>query len=119
LTPEAQRIAIAEAHGWKKYGKPYPSFDTGEDVQWWKKNDACGECCDLPDYLNDLNAIHAAEGTIFEDEIMWQKYRDEEFRFLLANDTRPLSAAQRCECFLKAIGKWEPDALLSQRSKQS
>jgi len=85
VTPEAQRIAIAEA---------------------------CGEDSDsivrelIPDYLTDLNAMHEAEKVLNEkqDHIMNDTLWDMcEGRKYLWHAT----AAQRAEAFLRTIGKWE------------
>lgn len=91
MKPEQQRIAIAEACGWK--------------IAHW---DHAGT--PLPDYLNDLNAIHEAEGRIQLDQearygnyLLKIVYRDR-------NGIRTIwhtTAAQRAEAFLRTIGKWE------------
>ena len=86
MTPEQQRIAIAEA--------------CGED------NDSIYRDL-IPDYLNDLNAMHEAEKTLTDKA-------HEEFRLnlyeVLGDDSRLIvssTAAQRAEAFLLTIGKWE------------
>lgn len=56
----------------------------------------------LPDYLNDLNAIHEAEKLIMdESSIIYVEY--------LGQISCPwhATAAQRAEALLKTIGKWE------------
>ena len=88
VTPEAQRIAIAEACGWK----------TGyRDPEAWHP---------LPDYLSDLNAMHEAEKVLNEkqDHIMNDTLWDMcEGRKYLWHAT----ASQRAEAFLRTIGKWK------------
>ena len=91
MTQEAQRVAIAEA---------------------------CGEDSDsivrelIPDYLNDLNAMHEAEMILPRPTYhvdYWQKGYGR-FQTLLAEFTiTPYSAtaAQRAEAFLRTIGKWK------------
>ena len=63
----------------------------------------------LPDYLNDLNAMHEAEETLMHDDPhgygcyscdLYEQY----------GHTVHLSAAQRAEAFLRTIGKWEEKA---------
>ena len=89
MNPEQQRIAIAEACGWK----------TGyRDPEAWHP---------LPDYLNDLNAMHEAEKTLTDKA-------HEEFRLnlydVIGDDSRLIvssTAAQRAEAFLRTIGKWK------------
>jgi hypothetical protein len=89
MIPKEQRIAIAEACGWTK----------GYD---WSRSDGIGV---LPDYLNDLNAMHKAEKWLIEDD--QHAYGcycidlQEEY-----GNTVHLTAAQRAEAFLRTIGKW-------------
>jgi len=58
----------------------------------------------LPDYLNDLNAMHEAEKQM-NTKVLWEAYK----AHLLNWMTEPVcaSARQRAEAFLKTIGKWE------------
>mgnify|MGYP003655820001 CR=1 FL=1 len=96
MTPEAQRIAIAEAcgivneHHW---GDPYYTPN------------AIGRDC--PDYLNDLNAMHQAEESIQgANRARWMihlcKITGDSFWV-----TNRATAAQRAEAFLRTLGKWE------------
>ena len=77
MTPEAQRIAIAEACGWTWsdgeepcYGGSYKqagwTSPTGEFYggEWTCKSSSLG----LPDYLSDLNAMHSAEWAITDEQ---------------------------------------------------
>ncbi len=118
MKPEAQRIAIAEACGWRR------ESDFPWNGLWYHPNaPQCGDgrYCDeeeLPDYLSDLNAC--ADMTKPLDAFQWEIYREE-----LAEICTPLSqcrdkeqqykfameatAAQRAEAFLRTIGKWEDD----------
>jgi len=60
LSPEEKRVKIAEACGWKRIttdGFFIGESPSGEGFQG------------LPDYLNDLNAMHAAEVTLTERQI--------------------------------------------------
>jgi hypothetical protein len=97
MSPDAQRIAIAEACG-------IGDYDT--NMNGWHDESIQA----LPDYLNDLNAMHEAELAciVGNDE--------HEFNYRCALDTvlghdRYLihfaTAAQRAEAFLRTIGKWE------------
>ena len=88
MTPEAQRIAIAEACGWK----------TGyRDPEAWHP---------LPDYLNDLNAMHESEKVLTNEQL-------EVYCNILHKPNHGVywaihaTAAQRAEAFLRTIGKWE------------
>ena len=96
MTPEQQRIAIAEACGWTdtqiidgKYGQT-----------------------DVPNYLNDLNAMHEAEKIIPRQLFhvdYWQKGYGRFQQILSGITITPYSAtaSQRAEAFLRTIGKWE------------
>jgi len=100
MTPEEQRVAIAEACGWKT-----------------EYRDAVSSVTALPDYLNDLNAMHDAvsifdydQADEFEDHLcdICKRLNDEKenpapWRFAVVNAT----ASQRAEAFLRTIGKWE------------
>ena len=96
MSPNAQRIAIAEACGWK------PTVDNG--VCWDNNGEAI---VSFPNYLNDLNAMHEAEATLrFDDrnhyiDRLGEMYPDS-WDFCTAT-----TASQRAEAFLRTIGKWE------------
>lgn len=113
---EEQRIAIAEACGWKFY----PSHDVygpgGHELvarpEEWRLETADGDELIaygdkwLPDYLNDLNAMHEAEKEIWSVQQQWDKYKS----ILLSghdDDAIHTTAAQRAEAFLRTIGKWK------------
>jgi hypothetical protein len=99
MTPEAQRIAIAEACGWKT-----------------EYRDAISSVTALPNYLNDLNAMHEAEKVLTHDQMIdYSRHvgklvtshlpasRAAWMDFKLINST----ASQRAEAFLRTIGKWK------------
>jgi hypothetical protein len=106
MTPEAQRIAIAEACGWTmiKARNNYPPA-------WWKDDLGAHEF--PPDYLNDLNAMHEAEKVLKFGE--WGTYTehliDDSYTPLgsphLGYETCHATAAQRAEAFLKTLGLWK------------
>ena len=96
MTAEQQRIAIAEACGTMKWGYGLPTKCIAFNV---------------PDYLNDLNAMHEAVKTLPQN--LMPRY----FACLCNVVSGSLSlygyskateatAAQRAEAFLKTIGKW-------------
>ena len=110
MSPEKQRVAIAEACGWKR----------GESECWWKNGFWAMFNDDLPDYLNDLNAMHEAEKVlngvrraVFEFALLHEVLkRPEPFNYdrgdIMAVITA--TAAQRAEAFLRTVGKWEKSA---------
>lgn len=67
----------------------------------------------IPDYLNDLNAMHEAEKAAFGGNIMaWSSYGDEVVNIFLKiggqwRPTLTATAAQRAEAFLKTLKLWE------------
>lgn len=108
MSPEKQRIAIAEACGWeRREDLDFTVYGSSLKVQCFAKDGYVRHLNGLhniPDFLNDLNAMHEAEKTLPPD--LWKEYMDwvdddREFEFLTA------TAAQRAEAFLRTIGKWE------------
>ena len=85
---------IAEACGWDSddIARGYTLCQFSENV---------------PDYCNDLNAMHEAE-KIF-DNALYCRYIDELCTQAIKgkNCMYLATAAQRAEAFLKTIGKWE------------
>jgi len=115
MKPDKQRIAIAEACGWKCFC----SFK--EAFACWVRPSAMEHQTEwLPDYLVDLNAMHEAEKILTPEyqpakgESQWSDYIGW-LGFCGENKTREVyecvtaTAAQRAEAFLRTIGKWEED----------
>ena len=116
MNPEQQRIAIAEACGW---------FAREDKDGFWRAVDASGNMthelwmsernvwsAGIPDYLNDLNAMHEAEKVLTEDQ--QEQYLNNLYEVCnlhsMINDAWNLNCAtalQRAEAFLRTIGKWE------------
>ena len=100
MKPEEQRIAIAKACGWTEIS-PRMTWGLPPNVE----DDGTENCLkQIPDYLNDLNAMHEAEKQM-NTKVLWEAYK----AHLLNWMTEPVcaSARQRAEAFLKTIGKWE------------
>lgn len=94
MTPEQQRIAIAKSVGiYLHDGDHAPS-----DYIF---------VSDLPDYLNDLNAMHDAEMALSDSESI--KFRCIATQMGLDWNYDPFmsSAKQRAKAYLRTIGKWE------------
>jgi hypothetical protein len=91
MIPKEQRIAIAEACGWTK----------GYD---WSRSDGIGV---LPDYLNDLNAMHEAEKALDGMDQLTYLAKLHEGNHYCSWAGTCATAAQRAEAFLKTIGKWK------------
>jgi hypothetical protein len=103
MNKEKQRIAIAGACGHKMRNTWSP---------WAEVN---GDAYIIPDYLNDLNAMHEAEKVLSRGE---HYYQTGEFGLYVENldlvrcgrlHLIEATAAQRAEAFLRTIGKWEDD----------
>ena len=62
----------------------------------------------IPDYCNDLNAMHKAENLIDKDDLHFV-YSYNLYNTVVPMDHQPFraTARQRAESFLKTIGKWE------------
>ena len=124
MTPETQRIAIAEACGWKRSDlRPswcHPdnwSMAKNGSYEVWVSRDK------LPNYLNDLNAMHEAEEHAIHnlmDADEWGEYgmllkRSHSHGLFLNGEVDyhdlatilHTTASQRAEAFLRTIGKWE------------
>lgn len=94
-------IAIAEA-----CGLDVPEFCCDMDnecyidcLEVW--NDTISE---LPDYCNDLNAMHDLEENHMQDK--YDRY-ESILKGLLGDDWGYATARQRAEAFLRTIGKWD------------
>ena len=102
MNKEQQRIAIAEACGWK-----WERLWTGE--LHGKPIGEQGPFCELPDYLNDLNAMHEAEKTLSDNQlfVMSRQLQHITRSIVIGVAVMTASATQRAEAFLKTIDKWE------------
>lgn len=108
MSQEEQRIAIAEACGWKDADHP--------DVMnlkhgWTMPEKWCMDPKgvlrfnhDRPNYLNDLNAMHDAENSLTTSQMtIMSQYLHRRLGMLWGFAT----ASQRAEAFLRTIGKWK------------
>ena len=114
MNTDKQRIAIAQACGWKYIGNdpelcPYWLAPKG-DFRYGNPLNAELFPKAFPDYLNDLNAMHEAEKVL--DYNQMNRYQNIELsRFVRAGTTWICRAtsAERAEAFLRTLGKWEDD----------
>lgn len=119
MTPEQQRIKIAEACGWSNV-KIYPRSESNkrhsEDTEsigiGCRHPSWGGGSCSVPNYPYDLNAMHEAEKTKF-NENYWLEWENVVARMSLPRGALPLTiwiarmtAAQRAEAFLKTLSLW-------------
>lgn len=121
-----QRIAIAEYCGYRNITySTWPSSMDSDALVWgdapgvkavWQDvptelqsailNEVGSTRIEVPDYLNDLNAMCDAQKTLFN------QFTNNEYNYwrnLAHVEPHPIyaTAAQRAEAFLRTIGKWE------------
>ena len=108
MSPDAQRVAIAEACGFI-------------NVRMWNESciasmgiNAKGEywgSLGVSDYLNDLNAMHEAERAIglHSDNFRGRMLRRSWGTYTAFLDSRFLTASERAQALLMTINKWEND----------
>lgn len=109
MTPEQQRIAITEACGWTEVS----SFESSSGSKWIWGIPPTGEGRQqpIPDYLNDLNAMHEAEETLtFSEWTDYEAYLVEIIKLspecpYRGYQTMHATAAQKAEAFVRAISK--------------
>ena len=117
MSPEKQRIAIATACGWTKFNSATHKWA----ILYGQPPNACSNSWELPHFLNDLNAMHAAEKVLTYEQkeqfVFWMNHihpsadihhsdTQKDFRlevFSLVHSP----ASQRAEAFLRTLGLWE------------
>lgn len=130
MTPEAQRIAIATELGEfsfepehdyvviKRLGKTVMRYFPASSSELICE---CLEMADVPDYPRDLDACHEMEKLILDpdSELVWanheergeikREYQTHLERIATLGGTSAIcaTAPQRCEAFLRAVGKWD------------
>lgn len=136
MTPEKQRIEIAKACGWIYVG--YRSGMTAEDgysgrppeslrakyhvrhpdfvMSDFSDGPPARPIAHIPDYLNDLDAMHEAEKILTAiqcndyDTYIMHRLREGEINPPANRFKFHATAGQRAEAFLKTIGKWEEES---------
>ena len=117
MKPEQQRVAIAEARGYT-HVRIIKSIDGSPDIGIGHHPT---EPHSVPDYLNDLNAMHEAEqmlsGEQKEQFIFWLNHLHPSADIHYAEKKRELrldvfdlvhtTAPQRAEAFLRTLGLWQ------------
>ena len=119
MNTHKQRIAIAEACGWKDIkdtNHEDVDIESRSIIYWSGLTGVPPEFIHyenrikIPDYLVDLNAMHEAETVLNYNQM--NRYQNIELsRFVRAGTTWicRATAAQRAEAFLRTLGKWEDD----------
>jgi hypothetical protein len=115
MKPKEQRKAIAEACGWIINDDGVTGISPINVEQGLTNPKICS--WKLPDYLNDLNAMHEAEKILIEQGFQ-DRWLDELVEVVVGANVHwsdyhcfpqvnRATATQRAEAFLKTIGKWE------------
>lgn len=126
MKPELQRVAIAEACGWKMTitgglmwheGKKLGRIVPGTGVHMTRlRMKLPMENAMIPDFLNDLNVMHEAEKVLTMAQ--WQPYMDHLFDicdigpnqldFSYWNQVHA-KASDRAEAFLRTLNLWKDE----------
>ena len=114
MNPDKQRLAIAKACGWT-YEEKVIAYIRPEPFKHWTTPD--GEYLglyDIPDYLNDLNAMHEAEEVLYSrgTQDNWRevdRYRQFLSEAVGEQDIFNADASTRAKCFLKILNLWTDD----------
>jgi hypothetical protein len=127
MNKQAQRIAIAQACGWTHLRKADCLWGTAPNTDYSSLPDkwyaGCpGDTRNVPDYLNDLNAMNSAEKVLNPVRVSrggdyppesegWGKYVFCLLKTCEANNVSPChaTAAIRAEAFLRALSLWVPE----------
>lgn len=131
MTPEQQRVAIAEACGWTRSEQhdydAWADYPATQDCRqrFWTNEGRLREQRKLPDYVNDLNAMHDAVQRLRQqvNQFQWLHYQKNLFRVVWGRDALSddrtsnaitwdvieATAPQRSEAFLRTIGKWKSE----------
>lgn len=102
MNVEKQRMAIAKACGWTDH---FPKGGGGLLLPYkWYNLNTKEKALDLPDYLNDLNAMHEAEKTL---KGLGQSMYEMNLDAVSKHYSYCATSAQRAKAFLKTIGEWK------------
>jgi hypothetical protein len=103
MNKDKQRIKIAEACGWRIYKSNGIMYYERPGGNVYNHESSLSY---LPDYLNDLNAMHEAEKVIPHDK--GAEYARNLLKIVPYGDwMHTTTAAKRAEAFLKTMNLWE------------
>jgi len=93
MSDDEINAAIAESLGWSlvgtsiRAGRPPGADYVGSEF--------------IPNYCNDLNAMHEAENAILDTDLFYH------YSLHISGPLLRANARQRAEAFLRTLGKWE------------
>ena len=114
MNNEKQRIAIAEACGLPKPYSRWSGADSDTLCHSVTVEDGLKRAKPIPDYTQDLNAMHEAEQVLSRGAGYHQTGGFGLYKTALAevcDEQHPIdaTASQRAEAFLRTLGKWSID----------
>lgn len=103
MSEEQINVAIAEACGWTDISQYTQAVDG-----WYGYEPENGPHSQIPNFCNDLNAMHEAEKMLGEVHSIKSCEYDDWLQSTIEHDQKwRATARQRAEAFLRTIGKWE------------
>jgi hypothetical protein len=118
MTNQEINEAIALACGWRYAPRELivSGISIGDDMPWIQPDGTRRRVYNLPNYCNDLNAMHEAWKSLTKEQ--HQQFKQHLANIVLRDGhivgpCRSLSnatARQRAEAFLRTIGKWKEES---------
>ena len=105
MNEQEQRIAIAGVMGWSGVRR-FTEYDGSSFLVGTLGAGDCNVSQTVPDYLNDLNACHEFEKTLFSGGNKNVCPYIDELHKIKVTWLLHATAAQRCEAFLKTLNLW-------------
>jgi predicted RecB family nuclease len=117
MTPTEIRIAMAELDNWTNL-----AYRNGNRLSGFQKAGYYADRTNVavPDYPNDLNAVHRVEERLVDSECQKCTYIDKLVQVTKADQhiaggivywcVYHATARQRCEAILRTVGKWKESA---------
>lgn len=112
MTDQEINIAIAEACGWTYVSRYGGRTKHATWAKWKVRNPEENQNShDLPNFCDDLNAMHEAEKVLADDcpyreALVAVCKRDFVGQYFTSVDCIRATARQRAEAFLRTLGKW-------------
>lgn len=111
MTTDEMRVAVAEVCGWR-------NVRVRDEDGWIEGTTSLGARRDVPHYDIDLNEMAKAEETLFPTQVHQLNEPDRFAEYHARLDMMCVghpggairaTAAQRCEAFLRATGRWKDE----------